>query len=140
MDFNDWQNNKIIIDVVKMLNRAQIGGTMIDNKELTHFTLVDVIERKIHFTKTNTIFDKTDFKDNDEGEMLAYNEMLVDVKEMKENEFVNKYLNIRKILAVQFENEEFDDKKEVERMSGYNNAIVYILECINPIYGYDLED
>ena len=90
MVFSDWQNNKIRIDVVKMLNRAQIGGTMIDNKELTQFTLADVIERKIHFTKTNTIFDKTDFKDNDEGEMLAYNEMLVDVKEMKENETCKK--------------------------------------------------
>ncbi|SDJ01065.1 hypothetical protein [Alteribacillus bidgolensis] len=113
---------------------------MIDNIELTRFTLVDVIERKIHFTRTNTIFDKTDFKDNDEGEMLAYNEMLVDVKEMKENEFVNKYLNIIKKLAVQFEDEEFNDKREVEKKSGYNNAIISILKCINPIYEYDLED
>ena len=71
---------------------------MIDNKELTQFTLIDVIERKIHFTRTNTIFDKIDFKDYNEGEILAYNEILADVKEMKENEFVNKYLNIRKIL------------------------------------------
>ena len=113
---------------------------MIDNKELTQFTLIDVIERRIHFTRTNTIFDKIDFKDYKEGEILAYNEILADVKEMKENEFVNKYLNIKTKLAVQFENEEFDDKKEVEKMSGYNNAIVTILECINPIYGYDLED
>lgn len=113
---------------------------MIDDKKLNQFTLVDVIERKIHFTKTNTIFDKIDFKDNDEGEMLAYNEILADVKEMKENEFVKKYLNIIKKLAVQFENEEFNDKSEVEKMSGYNNAIVSILKCINPIYEYDLED
>ena len=113
---------------------------MIDNKELTHFTLVDVIERKIHFTKTNTIFDKTGFKDNDKGEMLAYNEMLVDVKEMKENEFVKKYLNIIKKFEVQFENEKFNDEREVEKMSGYNNAIVSILKWINPIYEYDLED
>lgn len=113
---------------------------MIDEKKLNQFTLVDVIERKIHFTKTNTIFDKIDFKDNDEGEMLAYSEMLADVKEMKENEFVNKYLTIIKKLAVQFENEEFYDKSEVEKMSGYNNAIVSILKCINPIFEYDLED
>lgn len=72
--------------------------------------------------------------------MLAYNEMLADVKEIKENEFVNKYLNIIKKLAVQFEDEEFNDKTEVEKMSGYNNAIVSILKCINPIYEYDLED
>jgi len=112
----------------------------IDNKDLTQFTLVDVIERKIHFTKTNTIFNKTDFKDNDEGEILAYNEMLVDVKEMKENEFVNKYLNIIKKLAVRFEDEDFNDKRKIEKLSGYNNAIVSILKYINPIYEYDLED
>ncbi|KAA0542577.1 hypothetical protein FZW96_21310 [Bacillus sp. BGMRC 2118] len=111
-----------------------------DNKELTQFTLVDVIERKIHFTRTNTIFDKTGFKDNDEGEMLAYNEMLEDVKEMKEKEFVNKYLNMIKELSVRFQDEEINDKREIGKLSGYNNAIVSILKCINPIYEYDLED
>ncbi|KAF0824096.1 hypothetical protein KIS1582_2041 [Cytobacillus firmus] len=30
---------------------------MIENKKLNQFTLVDVIERKIHFTNTNTIFE-----------------------------------------------------------------------------------
>ena len=113
---------------------------VIDNKELNRFTLVDIIERKIHFTNTNTIFDKTDFKDNDEGELLAYNEMLADVKEMKENEFVSKYQDIINKIALQFESEEFKDEREIEKMSGYNNAIVYILKCINPIYEYDLED
>ncbi|MGA5692797.1 hypothetical protein [Cytobacillus pseudoceanisediminis] len=69
--------------------------------------------------------------------MLAYNEMLADVKEMKENEFVSKYLNIINKLAVQFENEEFTDKSEIDKLTGYNNAIVSILKCINPIYEYD---
>ncbi|WP_256816838.1 hypothetical protein [Cytobacillus sp. Bac17] len=110
------------------------------DKKLNQFTLVDVIERKIHFTNTNTIFDKTDYKDNDEGELLAYNEMLTDVKEMKENDFVSKYLNIINKLAVQFENEEFTDKREIDKLSGYNNAIVSILKCINPIYEYDFEE
>lgn len=66
--------------------------------------------------------------------------MLADIKEMKENEFVDKYLHIIKKLAVQFENEEFNDKSELEKMVGYNNAIVSILKCITPIYEYDLED
>ena len=112
---------------------------MIDDKKLNQFTLVDVIERKIHFTNTNTIYAKTEFKDNDDGELLAYYEMLADVKEMKENEFVSKYLNIIHKLA-QIEIEELTDKEEIEKMSGYNNAIVSILKCINPIYEYDLED
>ncbi len=113
---------------------------MIDNKKLSHFTLVDVIDRKIYFTNTNTIFDKTDFKDNDEGELLAYHQMLADVKEMNENEFVNKYLNIVKKITVQFKNEEIKDEKEIEKVSGYNNAIVSILKCINPLYEYEIED
>lgn len=68
--------------------------------------------------------------------MLAYNEMSVDVKEMKGNDFINKYLNIIKKLK----DEEFNDKRKIEKMSGYNNAIVSILKCINPIYEYELED
>lgn len=104
------------------------------------FTLEDVIERKIQFIKTNEIFDKADFKDNDEGEIIAYNEMLFDVKEMKETEFISKYLNIINKLGVQFENEEFTNQSEIEKMSGYNNAIVFILKCINPMYEYDMEN
>lgn len=57
---------------------------------------------------------------------------------MKESEFTNKYLNK---LSVQFENdEEFTDKRELEKMSGYNNAIISILKCVNPFYEYDLEE
>lgn len=101
---------------------------------------MDVIEGKIHFVKTNTIFDKEDFKDNDEGELLAYNELLADAKEMNENEFVNKYLEIVNRLCKQFRNEEFKDEKQIDKMSGYNNAIVSVLKCINPIYEYELDD
>ena len=108
--------------------------------KLNQFTLANVIERRIHFTNTNTIFDNTDFKYTNEGELLAYNEMLTDVQVMKESEFVNKYLEIISKLSNQFENEVFTDEKEIEKMSGYNNGIVNILKCINPIFEYDLED
>ncbi|MFT4416790.1 hypothetical protein ACLM5H_23280 [Fredinandcohnia humi] len=111
---------------------------MIENKKMIQFSMVDIIERKIHFTNTNTIFDKIEYQYIDEGELQALNEMLVDVKVMNENEFVTKYLNIINTLAVQFEKEEFTDERESEKLSGYNNAIVSILECINPIYKYDL--
>lgn len=59
---------------------------------------------------------------------------------MTENEFVSKYLRVINRLSRQFENEEFKDEKEIDKMSGYNNAIVSVLKCINPIYEYDLED
>lgn len=106
---------------------------MLDNKKMIQFSISDIIERKIHFTKTNTIYDKIEYQYSDEGELLAYNEMLVDVKVMDENEFVNKYQKIIKELGVRFENEDFKDENEIEKMSGYNNAIVSILKCINPI-------
>lgn len=111
---------------------------MLDNKKMIQFSILDIIERKIHFTKTNTIYDKIEYQYSVEGELLAYNEMLVDVKVMDENEFVNKYQKIIKELVVRFENEDFKDENEIEKMSGYNNAIVSILKCINPIYEYDL--
>ncbi|MFP7486408.1 hypothetical protein SFC65_19780 [Priestia filamentosa] len=113
---------------------------MTNDKKMTKFTMVDVIQRKIDFINTNTIFDKTEYLDNDEGELLAYNEMLTDVKVMREDDFVSKYLTILKKLAIQFENEEFKNESEIDKMSGYNNAIVSVLKCINPIYQYDLED
>lgn len=111
-----------------------------NNQKLNQFTLVDVIERKIHFINTNTIFDKIELQDTHEGELMAYNEMLADIKEMKENEFVSKYLKIINKIAVQFEDKSFTDERKIEKMSGYNNAIVSILTCINPIYEYDLQD
>ncbi|MDQ0888947.1 hypothetical protein QFZ81_004035 [Paenibacillus sp. V4I9] len=102
--------------------------------------MVDVIERKIQFTKTNTIFDKTDFYNNDEGELQAYNEMLMDINEMKEIEFVNKYLDIIMKISIKFEENEITDGNEIEKLSGYNNAVVSILKCINPIYEYEIKD
>ncbi|MBT2572082.1 hypothetical protein [Planococcus sp. ISL-110] len=112
---------------------------MINNKKMTEFTLIDVIERQIHFTKTNTVFDKTDFKDYDEGKLLAFSEMLEDVNELKEDEFVDKYQNIMRKLAKKFEEDKADeDKKDIEKMSGYNNAIVTIMMCINPNFEYEL--
>ncbi|EPE61067.1 hypothetical protein L479_02540 [Exiguobacterium sp. S17] len=111
-----------------------------ENKKLTHFTLMDIIERKIQFTKTNTIFDQNEFKNNNEGEISAYREMLHDMKEMKEDEFLEKYLRLLKTLAKKFENNEFTDKHEQEKMTGYNNGIVVILRCIDPIYEFDLEE
>lgn len=113
---------------------------MLNDKKIIQFNMSDIIKRKIQFTITNSIFDKIEYKENDEGELLAYNEMLVDIEIMNEDEFVSKYFKIVKEIGIQFENEEILDKKEIEKMSGYNNAIVSILQLINPIYEYDLDE
>jgi hypothetical protein len=111
---------------------------MSDSKKMNQFTLLDIIERQIHFTNKNNIFDKKEYQDYDEGRLMAYNEMLVDVKVMGENEFVSKYLIVINKLKTWFENSA--DEREIEKMSGYNNAIVSILKCVNPIYEYDVND
>ncbi|MGL4730586.1 MAG: hypothetical protein ACRCW0_03250 [Clostridium sp.] len=110
------------------------------NKKMKQFTIIDIIERKIKFIKCNTIFEKIEWKNNDEGELLAYNEMLDDVKLMNEEDFVTKYLKIVNNLSIQFNNEEILNQDDLEKMSGYNNAIISILKCINPIYEYDLSE
>lgn len=110
--------------------------------KLNEFTLVDVINRKVRFTKTNPRFNIPDFQNDNEGALLAYSEMLEDIstKEMSEDEFVSKYLAIIKILSKKFENDEFENLDEIEKMSGYNNAIVSVLICLDPIYEYEVEE
>lgn len=107
------------------------------NKTIKQFNLEDIIQRKMQFTVDNSIFDKSEFEIYNSGELKAYNEMLADISIMYEYEFVAKYLKIVKNLA--FEMNEIFDEKEHEKMSGYNNAIVSILKCINPVYEYDIE-
>lgn len=113
---------------------------MLNNKTLLQFNLKDIVERKIEFTINNNIFDKVENQAMEEGELLAYNQILVDIEIMGENEFVDKYLAIIKKIRNQFERQEILNEKEIEKMSGYNNAIVSILELIDPIHKYDLED
>ncbi len=112
---------------------------MSNDKKVMQITIEDIIERKIQFTITNTIFDKIEFKENDDGELLAYHEMLVDIKLMSEDAFINKYFETIKKIQRQFDNQDISENK-IEKMSGYNNAIVSILELINPIYKYDLDE
>ena len=53
--------------------------------------------------------------------------------------FVEKYLCILKKVSEKLDNEHNLGDNEQERMSGYNNAIVFVLSLINPIYEYELE-
>lgn len=120
-------------------NNEKTRRSMSNDKKVMQITIEDIIERKIQFTITNTIFDKIEFKENDDGELLAYHEMLVDIKLMSEDAFINKYFETIKKIQRQFDNQDISENK-IEKMSGYNNAIVSILELINPIYKYDLDE
>ncbi len=50
--------------------------------------------------------------------------------------FVDKYLKILEELNQKIDKEK--NKENIEKLSGYNNAIISILELINPRYKYYL--
>lgn len=108
---------------------------MADNKSLSQFTLLDVIERKIQFIKSKPIFDI----DYDEGQLLIYYLMLADVKEMNEDDFMNSYLEYLTNYQQDFECNEYQDKEKLTNyFNGCRNAILSILKCINPIYEFQV--
>lgn len=61
---------------------------------------------------------------------------------MDEQVFIHKYMGILKRLEKFFENgrgqEPHDNNIEIERMSGYNNAIVFVLALLNPRYEFEI--
>ena len=73
------------------------------------------------------------------GEIEAYSEILTDIELLTIDAFVEKYLCILKKVSEKLDNEHNLGDNEQERMSGYNNAIVFVLSLINPIYEYELE-
>ena len=73
------------------------------------------------------------------GEIEAYSEILTDIELLTIDAFVEKYLCILKKVSEKLDNERNLGDNEQERMSGYNNAIVFVLSLINPIYEYELE-
>lgn len=110
------------------------------SKKMKQFTIVDIIERQMQFIESNTVFDKIEFKYDYEGKLLAYNEMLKDIKIMNENDFANKYFNIVKNLRTKLNNEESLNPEYVEKMSGYDGSIELILTYIDPMYEHDLPE
>ena len=73
------------------------------------------------------------------GVIEAYSEILTDIELLTIDAFVEKYLCILKKVLEKLDNEHNLGDNEQERMSGYNNAIVFVLSLINPIYEYELE-
>jgi len=71
---------------------------------------------------------------------LAYKEILLDLRNFSESEFVTKYLDVVKELSKQIDKRELLPVSEMEEKAGYNNAIVSILSLINPIYEFETED
>ncbi len=103
---------------------------------MRNINLVSIIQARISFIKMNTIFNREEMQYVYEGELKAYNEMLVDIDTYSVNDFTDKYLLIVKDLDISFENNKFLIESEREMWSGYNNAIVFVLSLIDPRYEY----
>lgn len=106
------------------------------DKKLISFSLADIIQKKIHFTESEVIFDRIYYKDLNEGMLLALHEMLEDVEEMHEEEFLNKYVLMLEKSFNQIAEEEMDDDEPSMKLSGYTQAIFEIVEYIRPEYRY----
>ncbi len=110
---------------------------MNENK-MKNFNLSDIITARINFINDNDIFDKNEYYYINMGEMKAYEEMLKDLEILCVSDFICKYRNFLIRINQDFEDNTIKDNNEREMLSGYNNAIVFVLSLINPIYEYEV--
>ena len=109
-------------------------------KKIGAMTLQEMVLEMRQFVIFGTVYQGSDFIDSNRGERKAYDEILDDMEILEKEEFVEKYISILKEIKELFEAETIQNDVEIEELSGYNNAIVNVLKCINPIYEYDLEN
>ena len=108
-------------------------------KKVKQITLKEIVENNMEFCLNNDIFDKVEYANINEGEVLAYTQILDDIEVMSSDEFIEKYIRELKNLGKKLEDSRNLEEKEIEKLSGFNNAIVNVLKLINPIYEYMLE-
>jgi len=111
-------------------------GGIVLKKIAKDINLIDILCNKEKFISENDIFDKKEYATYNSGELLAYSEMKKDILILDIEKFVDKYLKILEELNQKIDKEK--NKENIEKLSGYNNAIISILELINPRYKYYL--
>lgn len=108
-------------------------------KKVKQITLKEIVENYMEFCLNNDIFDKIEYSNVNEGEVLAYTQILDDIEVMSSDEFIEKYVMELKNLNEKLEDTQNFEEKEIEILSGFNNAIVNVIKLINPIYEYKIE-
>ena len=93
-------------------------GRHLENEWLSSFTLANIIEREIMFIHKQTIFDKAYYQSYDEGQLVAFEQMLEDVTVMYEDEFVNKYLMLLDSVTDLFKTTEHQDESIQYKLAG----------------------
>ncbi|WP_214740649.1 hypothetical protein [Exiguobacterium sp. s48] len=119
-----------------------------NHTKLSSFTIIDVIERQIHFVEANNVFEDLSVEDLhigrlrnfQTGQLLALRNMLSDVMEMNENQFLDKYLTKMDDLNEQYKVGNFPSRSQADQLNGYTTAVINILSCIDPEFYFALED
>lgn len=110
---------------------------------VNEISMKQIIERRVKYIETSDKYADADMENYDKGEIEGYEEILHDGSIMSEEEFIIKYLKVlgglKEILENDYIQDEISVDPEIERLCGYNNAIVYILKLFNPIYISDDE-
>lgn len=105
--------------------------------------LQEIIKRKIEYIERSRIYEGIEFENVKKGEIKAYREIIVDIENIYEEEiFINKYLKTLGQLQERFETIENNgcaSNIETEQLSGYNNAIVFVLTLLNPKYEFEID-
>ncbi len=99
-----------------------------------------IIERKVQYIKTSKMYTDIEMKNIKKGELKAYDFILLEMKKLDENSFVEKMVKAFKEVQVYFEQEHLDElqQNEMEELVGYNNAIVFVLTLLNPQYEFTI--
>lgn len=97
-------------------------------------TLYDIINRKLQFVNKSEYFNTEEYKLYNEGETLAYKLIMEDLIKFDTNNFINKYIKI--IININAKIALTVDEEEKEWLAGYNNAVISVLELIDPVYKY----
>lgn len=110
-----------------------------DDKKVIEINIKDIINQKIAFIKNNDIFNEEEYASSNEGELLAYKEILIDIEGLKVSVFINKYINILNDINNTIDQNLVESSEEIEKLTGYNNAIVSVLTLLDPVYEYKID-
>lgn len=105
--------------------------------QMNEIKLQQIIERKVKYIETSTIYEDLEFENVKKGELEAYKEIIYDIANMAEEAFIYKYF--KKIENLKDSFDSISDKVEVEQLSGYNNAIIFVLSLLNPKYEFEID-
>lgn len=113
-----------------------------ERKYVYQINLKEIIKRKIEYIEKSEVYKDVELENVKKGEIRAYIEMLNDIKIQNEELFIEKYSKIVFELNERLEKTEYKlgfNDIEVEQLTGYNNAIVFVMLLIDPKYEFTLD-